>query len=129
VFIYAAEVPHSFPKLLDLLHRMDQGELASVTNILTLAEVLVVPIRDGDIKLQNAYKDRIRNSRSLTVVDISRDILIKAAELRATTKGVKLPDAIHACTCMISACHYYLTNDVRLKSVFGLPVVTLGELA
>ena len=129
IFIYAAEIPNAHPKLLDLLQRLDQGELSSVTSILTLDEVLVVPIRLDDTKLQNAYKDRIRNGPSLTVLDISRSILIKAAELRAATKSIKLPDAIHACTCMSTACNFYLTNDLRLKAVFGLPVVTLADLA
>jgi predicted nucleic acid-binding protein len=128
VFIYAAETPSAFTGLMAVLHRLDQGDYVAVTSALTLAEVLVMPIRSGNAALELAYRAMVSNSVSLTVIDVSRDILLRAATIRAITTGVKLPDAIHAASSEAAGCTHFLTNDIRLKSIIGLPVTPVSEL-
>src|SRR4051794_4291710 len=103
LFIYAMEgVPTVAAKLSGLFQRFDRGELRAVTSELTLAEVLVKPLRDNRADLRDKYERMMRTSPALTVVPISRDILIASATLRATS-ALKLPDAIHAATAIAGA--------------------------
>jgi predicted nucleic acid-binding protein len=120
IFIYAAETPGAFPSLITLLKRLDNADLLAVTSTLTLAEVLVAPIRSGNTSLESLYRNRISNGSTITVIDPSRDILIRAASIRAGTPAIKLPDAIYAATCLTMKCDAFLTS---------LPVALVTELA
>ena len=127
--IYAAETPERFPSLGVVLDRVDLGDLSAITSALTLAEVLVMPLRKANALAVASYQNRLASGPTLTVADVSRDVLIRAATIRATTPAVKLPDAIHAATALVAGCDVFLTNDLRLRSVPGLRVVTLADLA
>jgi predicted nucleic acid-binding protein len=129
VFIYAAEAPKIFPQLIAILNRIDRKELAAFTSSLTLAEVLVGPLKLGNTALEAAYRRQVTTGPSLNVVDITRDILIRAANIRAMTPSVKLPDAIHAATSEAAGCIAFITNDDRIKSIPGLPAALLAGLA
>jgi predicted nucleic acid-binding protein len=71
--------------------------------------------------------DTLRTSTSFQVVAISRQILIEAAHLRAKSRLLNLPDAIHLATAQINDCQTFLTNDKRLKSISNIDVVILSE--
>jgi predicted nucleic acid-binding protein len=129
LFIYAAECPASFPNLVTLLKRLDLGELSAVTSALTIAEVLVVPLRTRNKTLEMAYRNRLMTGSTLTISDISEAILISAATLRAFTPGIKLPDAIHVATAAVTGCTVFLTNDVRLATVGSVPGILVADLA
>jgi predicted nucleic acid-binding protein len=61
------------------------------------------------VKILNSY------SKSAT----HRDVLIEAARLRANV-NIKLPDAIHAATALLTQCSTFVTNDRRFQNVLGL---------
>jgi predicted nucleic acid-binding protein len=105
---------------------MDDAEISVVTSELTLAEVLVKPIKDQNLTAQQAYRDFLISTPVLQVVPISRAILEAAADLRATTK-LKLPDAIHFATSNLSGCDSFLSNDVNFKSTGFGSVKILSE--
>jgi predicted nucleic acid-binding protein len=111
-----------------LLAAMDNAEIVSVTSELTLAETLVKPMRDGEARIQQAYKDFLRPTAAFEVVPISREILESAARLRATT-SLKLPDAIHRATAQQHSCDSFLTNDSRFKSSGPANVKLLSEIS
>lgn len=54
-------------------------------------------------------------------------MLIEAARLRAVT-NLRLPDAIHGATAILSGCQTFLTNDRRLAALPGVDVVLLSEI-
>lgn len=111
LFIYALEgLPPFATKLAALFQRFDRGELRAVTSELTLAGVLVKPIRDNNATLRDQYDRLLRTSHALTVLPITRDVLVAAATLRASS-SLKLPDAIHAATSIAANCTTHLTND------------------
>ena len=128
IWIYALEgFPAYAPFLTELLSLIDQGALRGVTSELTLAETLVQPFQTGNSQQQALYQRAIANAPHLAIVPIRRELLIDAAQLRATTK-LKLPDAFHAATALASQCTTFLTNDQQFKTVAGLNVVLMSDV-
>lgn len=128
IWIYALEgFPAFIQELTALFQSIDQGNLEAITSELTLAEVLVKPIQNGNVTQQDTYKQAITSHSHLQVIPVQRDLLIDAAQLRVTAK-LKLPDAIHAATALRSQCSTFLTNDVKFQSVPGLQTVVLSQV-
>ena len=127
VFVYALEGYQPYIQPLDaLFEAVDAGRIRAVTSQLALAEVLVKPLMDDNTRLQEAYADAIRTSGSLSVIDVSREILVQAARLRATHRTLRLPDAIHIATAQSARCDAFLTNDDRLRAVAAPRVLMLS---
>lgn len=128
ILLYALEgYPAFIQDLTQLFQSIDRGDLMAVTSELSLAEALVKPIKEQNLAQQATYKQTIRNSRKLSVIPVRREVLIQAAELRAAV-NLKLPDAIHAATALLTQCSTFLTNDQRFQVVPGLSVVLLSEI-
>lgn len=128
IWIYALEGFPAFVQDLTMLFQaIDQGTLTAVTSELSLAEVLVKPIQNQNTNQQVIYKQAISSTQDLSVVPVGREVLITAAQLRATT-SIKLPDAVHAATAIASQCSTFLTNDQRFQAVPGLQVVLLSQV-
>jgi predicted nucleic acid-binding protein len=51
---------------------------------------------------------------------------VRAAELRAAY-GVRVPDALHLATAVVSGAEIFITNDRGLKRVKGIEVYDLKE--
>jgi len=129
IWIYALEgYPAYIQDLTQLFQSIDQGNLTAVTSELSLAEALVKPIQNQDLAQQTTYKQFIRTSQNLSVIPVNRDVLIEAAILRATV-NIKLPDAIHAATALLTQCTTFLTNDQSFSQVPGLSVVLLSQIS
>ena len=128
IWIYALEgYPEFIQDLTQLFQSIEQGNLSAVTSELSLAEALVKPFQNQDLAQQTTYKQAINNSQNLIVVPVSRQVLIEAAKLRAVV-NIKLPDAIHAATALLTQCSTFLTNDQRFESVPGLSVILLSQI-
>ncbi|MBE9061213.1 PIN domain-containing protein [cf. Phormidesmis sp. LEGE 11477] len=111
IWIYALENVAEYSVSLTALFKAAQMySLTIVTSELTLAEILVRSIRDGDIPKQTAYIEAITATSNTTALPVSRSILLEAARVRVSTK-LKLPDAIHAATALSTGCTTFLTND------------------
>ena len=90
-----------------------------ISSELTLAEILVKPIKSAHssknwqqvIDYRQALSDKPGFQK---IVPVTSDILYSAASIRALTKGVKLPDAIHLATAIIHKCNFFLSNDREL---------------
>ncbi|HZZ43250.1 MAG TPA: PIN domain-containing protein [Tepidisphaeraceae bacterium] len=115
VFIYTL---NAFPTLAPILTRLftiiDIGQLQAITSELTLAELLVKPMRDGDIHAQQTCQSILLNNPRLTLMPIARHTLIESARLRAGST-LKLPDALHLATAILSGCDIFLTNDTHFR--------------
>ena len=126
IFIYFIEKNPRFLPLIDPLFReADDGTRELVTSALTLLEVLVVPLRARNRSLADRYEALLTRSRGIRLVDMTRDQLRAAAQLRATT-GFKTPDALQVAAAIGTGCRTFLTNDRRLPSVSGLQIRQLS---
>ena len=88
--------PH-YSAALPLWEAVDAGLAQVVTSELTLLEVLVKPLRDGNQQLVHLFEQVLYHTTGITTAPIDRTILEQAARLRATCQ-IKTPDAIHAAT-------------------------------
>lgn len=91
----------------------DRGEFQIVTSVVTLAEVLVYPLRQGNAELAQQYREILFNEEVLTTVDVSVAIAETAGQLRASY-NLRTPDAIQMATAIASSASFFLTNDSRL---------------
>jgi predicted nucleic acid-binding protein len=126
VFIYFIEEDERFlPAIAPLFGAADKGRLELVTSALTLLEVLVVPYRAGNARLAERYEVLLTQSRGIRTVDLTRDHLRVAAQLRAAT-GAATPDALQLATAVGTGCSAFVTNDRRLPMVPGLAIIQLA---
>jgi predicted nucleic acid-binding protein len=125
VFIYFIEEdPRFLSTVLPLFRQADEGRRQLVTSALTLLEVLVIPYRAANRQLAERYEALLTRSRGVRMIDLTRDQLRAAAELRAMA-GVKTPDALQMAAAIGAGCTSFVTNDRRLPSVPGLRIVQL----
>jgi predicted nucleic acid-binding protein len=133
VFIYALDAaltPWHAPAQA-LFRLVDSGRATAATSELSLAECLVKPLRDGNNPLADLYRAAINvNNPGLTVEAVSRAVLGETARLRAGHPPLKLPDAIHAATALLSGCDLILTNDARFRATgLAVQVLLVSEMA
>jgi predicted nucleic acid-binding protein len=129
IFIYFMEEdPRFLPLIEPLFGEADAGARELVTSALTLLEVLVIPYRVGDRLLADRYEQLLTRSHGIRVIDLSRDQLRGAAQLRAAT-GVKTPDALQLVAAIGSGCGTFVTNDRRIPKIPGTRVLQLADYA
>ena len=127
VAIYSVEWnPEYFELLQPLWLKFQSEEIELISSELILMETLVLPLRNEDSLLINAYEELLL-SEPMQLVPIDQSILRQAANLRATN-SIKTPDAIHAATAMAVNCDLFITNDKGFRNLAELPVVILSEI-
>jgi predicted nucleic acid-binding protein len=128
VFIYAYEREgRQADAAWQVFEAIERGEFDAVTSELTLAEVLVGPLRQKDDKLAGQYHEILTSEGAFSVVSLERPVLIEAAFFRSVVKSLKLPDAIHLATARSRGCRYIVSEDKSLPKSSGLPVVNLSH--
>lgn len=110
--------------LLRLIDEAESGRCRLVTSELTLAEVLVVPLRLGREDLVAAYETLLANDGLIDVLPVTRKILRASAALRASI-GNKGMDAVHVATAVEAECEIFLSSDTGIRPPPGLTLVTL----
>jgi predicted nucleic acid-binding protein len=127
IFIYFIEENQRFSAVIaPLFEGADVGKLELVVSALTLLEVLVVPYRAGNLELAERYEAVLTRSRGVRMIDLTRDHMRLAAQLRART-GIATPDALQLAACLATRCTAFVTNDRRLPTIPGLRVIQLRE--
>ena len=126
--IYYMEENRTYSQILNKLFLANsKGEFLFQTSVITLLEVLVLPMREHEHKLVEQYQNILCNSTSIIIIDLTIEIAIKAAALRAKY-GLKTPDSIQVATALNVSAQYFLTNDIRLKVVNEIEILVLDEL-
>ncbi|MDZ8023803.1 MAG: type II toxin-antitoxin system VapC family toxin [Nostoc sp. DedQUE01] len=127
VVIYSVEWnPDYYSLLQPLWLKFQTGEIQIISSELILMETLVLPLKNNDTFLLNAYEELLL-SENMQLVPINQSILRQAANIRATT-NLKTPDAIHAATALSVNCNQFITNDKGFRNVPSLAVIILSEV-
>jgi predicted nucleic acid-binding protein len=126
--IYYIEENPNYLKMIDpFFEAVERGEFEVVTSIITLLEVLVHPIRDGNAELAQRYRDLLFETEGLSTVEIDQAIAEEAARLRASY-NIRTPDAIQMATAVFEGASFFLTNDIHLPSLPNLKTLVLEDL-
>jgi predicted nucleic acid-binding protein len=126
--IYFVEAHPRYDALVTaIFQRIAAGVLRGVTSVITLTEVLIHPLRQGNQHLGDEYRSLLLTSGDFQTLPITADIAEQAAALRARY-GLRTPDALQIATVLAAGCAALLTNDVRLQRVTELRVLVLDEL-
>ena len=109
--IYWVEAfPDYISKMDRIVDAIEMTPLQALTSVLTLTEVMVQPLRVGNTDLAQEYHDILAIRDDYILVEITSDIAISAAAIRARHL-LRTADAVHAATDVRSGCDAFLTND------------------
>jgi predicted nucleic acid-binding protein len=102
-----------------LFERHAQDELQLAVTTVTIAEVLVGPLRAGEEALARRYR---RALEAWQVVDLTADIAESAARLRGA-HGLKLADAVQVASALAIGADALATHDRDFAPVRGLRIL------
>lgn len=126
--IYFIEQNPNYVEMMRFFFRaLNRGEFKVVTSTITLSEVLVYPLRQGNAALTQQYREVLFNQQGLNTLRVTSDIAEIAAQIRADY-NLRIPDAVQMATAVNRGAAFFLTNDARLPSLPGLTVLVLDEL-
>jgi predicted nucleic acid-binding protein len=122
VFIYAIEGENRFSGLLrDFFTAVEEGVVSIATSEITIGEVLAKPYMLRADALIRDYEDVFASDGVVTLLNVSRPIIERAARVRAETR-LKLIDAIHVATAVEHGAAVLLSNDIELTSACPGPL-------
>lgn len=123
LFIYLLEDYGKFSEsVVSLRKRMLTRGDQLYTSTLTLGEILAKPMRHGDIRLVEAYRDAL--ARAATLITFTAEAAVHYASIRAD-RSIKAPDAVQLSCAAQSGMDLFITNDARLggKVVPGIQFI------
>ena len=124
---YIEENPTYITRMDQIMAAIRQRPIQGICSVVTLAEVLPVPLKAKNAALVQAYEAILLDSREFECVSIDQRTAIKAARLRARYE-LKTPDALHVAAALEARCDAFLTNDKGIQRVRELQVLVLQEL-
>ena len=126
--IYLVEMHPRYDYLVsELFRQIAAGHFLGVTSVVTLGEVMVVPLREGRVDIARRYRRLLLSSPGVRTSNIDPLTAERAAALRAKY-GIRLPDALQLAVAIEERCEAFLTNDRRLARVTELRVLVLDDL-
>lgn len=119
--------PDYISKMDRIVDAIETTPMQALTSVLTLTEVMAQPLRVGNTDLAQEYHDIFVIREDCKLVEISTDIAISAAAIRAR-HSLRTPDAVPAATAIKSGCEAIRTNDRDFRRLQDLNALILGDL-
>lgn len=115
LFIYHFEAHPTYLPLTEVvLATIADGTCQGVISTVTLMELTVWPWKQNRGDVARQYEVLLANFPNLTIVDVSRDVARKAAQLRALY-NVRPADALLVATGLVSNATAWISNDTQLR--------------
>jgi predicted nucleic acid-binding protein len=129
VFIYHLEAhPRYLPLTRALLGGVQAGQWQAVTSTVTIMEVTTRPWQLDLAAIAREYEALLVHFPNLTVVDVTREVARRAAQLRARYR-IRPADALQAAAALEHGATALVTNDRILERLSPvLEVVILDDL-
>ena len=117
--IYLLENHRQFgPRYAPFFARAEAADYELIITTVTLAEVLTGPLRTGNEKLAQDYRNALTASPTWRLVELTADIAHRAARIRARSR-IRLPDAIQVATALETSSMALITHDRDFLSLDG----------
>ena len=124
LWIYYFEGHTTFgPPTQSFVNRMRFAHHEFLSSNLILAEVLVVPKRNGDLFTATRYR-RFCLSSAITLIPFTTDTAERFADIRATTRA-KPADALHLALAASAGTDYFVTTDTKLHGLNIAGIATI----
>ena len=117
------------PLMKQLVTALSKGRIAASSSVITLAEVLPVPVRAGNEKLARMFAQFLKHAKNLTLAPISAEIAEGAGRLRAKYPNLKAFDAIQIAAALHTRSGLFLTNDKKLRHIREIEVLVMEDYA
>ena len=124
---FVEEHPAYLEKMREIVRIIDQTSLVAYSSVLTLTEVMVMPLKQRNPRLVQAYREILLASDDYELVVVSPEIADKAADIRARY-GLGTPDSLHVASAVTTGCDAMLTNDRDMKRIKEFSILMLDEL-
>lgn len=124
---FIEEHPDYLPVVLPLFHAIHAERVKAVTSTITLLEVLVHPLRQGNAKLSQQYQTILTQARGIKMLTVTPDIAQRAAKVRADF-GTRTPDSIQIAAALSVGATTFITNDRGFLRFPNIQIVLLADL-
>jgi predicted nucleic acid-binding protein len=124
---YVEENPAYVTKMDAIIKAVETTTIEAVSSVILLTEVLPHPIKLGNTKLEQEYRNILLHSGGFGLLPVTGQIAEFAADLRARY-NLRTPDALHVATAISAGCDAFLTNDIALQRVAEITILVLDEL-
>ena len=130
VFVYHLEGhPRYQPLTHALLAGVESGRYAAITSAVTVMELTVPPWRLDRPAVARQYEALLVHFPNLTLLDVTRDVARRAAQLRARY-DIRPADALQVATALVHEATAFVTNDRRLERLESLlDIIVLDDFA
>lgn len=128
IFIYFLQNDERFiERCAPFFEAVENGEIIGVSGDITIAELLVKPIRENDVVNIEKIKSIFGANGFFDSISHDRETMELAAHIRAT-QNLKMIDAIHAATAIRAKCSHFITHDGQIyKNTKGIEVVDISK--
>jgi len=106
-----------------LMQRAEASRSILLSSNLSLAELLVVPKRNGDIFTVTKYR-RFFLSSAVSLIPFTTDAAERFADIRASTRA-KPADSLHLALAASAGTDYFVTTDTKLH---GLKIAGIDHI-
>lgn len=129
VFVYHLEAhPTYSPLTQEVLAGVESGQWTAVTSTVTIMELTVRPWQLDRPAVARAYEALLVHFPHLSLIDVTRDVARRAAQLRARYR-ICPADALQVSTALVHGATAFVTNDRALARLAPmLDVVLLDDL-
>ena len=110
--------PQFGPRYAPFFERAESGDYELIITTVTLAEVLTGPLRTGNEKLAQDYRNALTAPPTWQLVQLTADIAHRAARIGAYSK-LRLPDAIPVAMALETSSMALITRDRDFSSLEG----------
>lgn len=128
VFIYYLEENPDYVSIADeVFEAIDRRETHGMTSVLTLLEMMVKPLREGQGDVADSYRDILANAANISLHPMSEAVAVRAAQLRGKYAWLRTPDAIQLATALEYGAGVVVTNDESWRRISEVPVLILKD--
>ena len=115
VFIYHLKAhPTYLPLTRIILQRVQAGQCTGVVSLVTIMELTIHPLRQQRADIARQYEALLAHFPHLQIVDLTRNVARRAAQLRAYY-SLRPADALQVATAVTHQATLWVSNDKKLK--------------
>jgi predicted nucleic acid-binding protein len=128
IIYFVERHPEFHPVVAPVFRKAAAGSIVPTISVISLVEVLTLPLRQNMAGLVASYRDLMDDARGFETQPVEHAIANRAAEIRARW-NLATPDAIIAATAIEAGCTHLVTNDPAFRRVEDLQVLVISDYA